>query len=103
MDPLDAFMDAEVLPEVKEKEIQEEQRRREARQKFAKQMAVRPLLALQHSLPHSCCARITRAYCKAIDCASCLQLLPGPCPVMLCVLADWDHPEADVPPGGRGR
>ena len=42
-------MDAEVLPEVKEKEVEEQQRRQDARQKFAKQMAVRCTASLQLS------------------------------------------------------
>lgn len=41
IDPLDAFMSAEVLPEVAEKEQEEKQRRQEARDKFAKQVVVR--------------------------------------------------------------
>ena len=40
MDPLDAFMDAEVMPEVQDREREEKARRDAAREKFAQQMAV---------------------------------------------------------------
>lgn len=43
MDPLDAFMAAEVMPEVKEKEQEEQQRRQEEKRLLAKQLAVRLL------------------------------------------------------------
>ena len=38
-DPLDAFMAAEVLPEVKQRQAQEEARRQEERRKMAEQLA----------------------------------------------------------------
>ena len=44
VDPLDAFMDAEVMPEVQDREREEKDRRDAARQKFAQQMVVRPSL-----------------------------------------------------------
>lgn len=41
MDPLDAFMAAEINPEVKAKEAEERHRKDEERKEFAKQLAVR--------------------------------------------------------------
>jgi len=41
IDPLDAFMEAEIIPEVKAKEAQEVQRKEEERKLLAKQIAVR--------------------------------------------------------------
>ena len=41
-DPLDAFMAAEVMPEVKEKEEEEQQRRQEEKKQMAQQLAVSP-------------------------------------------------------------
>ena len=49
-DPLDAFMAAEVMPEVAAKETEEAQKREEQRQERAQAMAVNPALAL-------CCAK----------------------------------------------
>ena len=51
MDPLDAFMDAEVMPEVQDREREEAARREAARQKFAEQMAVGPYFSLHSILP----------------------------------------------------
>ena len=44
MDPLDAFMAAEVMPEVKVREKEEQQRRQQEKQLLAKQLAVGVLL-----------------------------------------------------------
>ena len=41
VDPLDAFMAAEILPEVKQKEQEEAAKKEEERIKLAKQLAVR--------------------------------------------------------------
>lgn len=41
MDPLDAFMAAEVLPEVKQKEQEEAAKKEEERRKLTEQLAVR--------------------------------------------------------------
>ena len=41
VDPLDAFMAAEINPEVKAKEAEEAQRKEEERKALAKQIAVR--------------------------------------------------------------
>lgn len=43
VDPLDAFMAAEILPEVKQKEQEEAAKKEEERIKLAKQLAVRLL------------------------------------------------------------
>ena len=50
MDPLDAFMAAEVNPEVKAKEAEERQRKEEERKEFAKQVAVGPNFEMSKSL-----------------------------------------------------
>lgn len=43
VDPLDAFMASEILPEVKQKEQEEAAKKEEERRKLAKQLAVCPV------------------------------------------------------------
>ena len=59
VDPLDAFMDAEVMPEVQDREREEKARRDAARERFAQQMAVGSPVCI--SVPGRCWHSHTRS------------------------------------------